>query len=163
MFPINSVSDLENLSHAVKWQYFERLVAWIFEQNDFAAQQNVVVKTAAGKRQFDVIASKYDRVFLVECKKWKSRGQRIAALKSAVKKHLERCDLYKTMQENDPDDIQKSRQKKSGGISYITYSGRGRKIVPIIVTLLEEEITEHDSVQIVPIMKLNWFLNNFDV
>ncbi|MBI3190150.1 restriction endonuclease [archaeon] len=133
-FSIKSISDLESISYQVKWQYFEKLVAWIFDQNGFCAEQNVVVKFGGQKRQFDVIAEKYDKIFLVECKKWKSSKQKLSALKSAVKKHAERCEMYSIKE--------------------------GKEVYPVIVTLLEEDITDHDGVPIVPIMKLDWFLNN---
>jgi hypothetical protein len=134
-FPINSVKDLEKLSHAVKWQYFEKLVAWIFEQNDFDVKQGVVISTSAGRRQFDMIAKKYGTTWLVECKKWRGKTEKASALKSAVKKHLERCGLYAISNDE--------------------------RTVPIIVTLLDD-MTDCENVPIVPIMKLNWFLNNCD-
>jgi len=137
MFPIKSVSDLEKISAAVKWQYFEKLTAFIFEENGFDAKQNVIVKDEHYKRQFDVIAKRFDATWLVECKKWKSRKQRAGAMKSAAAKHLERCALYETV-------------AKPG------------RIMPLIVTLIEEEVVQHDGIFIVPVTKLNWFVNNFE-
>ncbi|MBS3051220.1 MAG: restriction endonuclease [Candidatus Aenigmarchaeota archaeon] len=134
-FPIKTIGNLQSISSAAKWQYFEKLVAFIFEENGFEAKQNVIVKNPPHKRQFDVIAKRYGATYLVECKKWKSKKQRASALKSAVAKHLERCALYGTLH-------------KEG--------------IPLIVTLLEEEISEHNGVMIVPIMKLNWFINNHE-
>jgi len=152
-FPIKNLNELHSISYRVKWQYFEKLVAWIFEQNDFDVKQNVVIKSAVGKRQFDVIAAKYDKLFLVDCKKWRSKGQRIAALKSAVKKHLERCDIYSMKSE--------IKSKKSAASDSAYFHGN-KKIIPVIVTLLEEDIMDYENVPIVPIMKLDWFLNNVD-
>lgn len=126
-FPINSINDLVRISNQARWQYFEKLVAFIFEQNGFETRQNVVIKNG-GKRQFDVIAKRYGTTYLVECKKWKSRREKTSALKNAVKKHLERCQLYEEL------------------------NGRG---IPLIVTLFEEETTEYDGVVIIPILKLN--------
>lgn len=134
-FPIKTIPDLEHISSSVKWQYFEKLVAFIFEENNFSARQNVIVKDGFSKRQFDVIAKRYDTTYLVECKKWKSRREKTAALKIAVAKHLERCGFYEGLYE---------------------------KGMPLIVTLLEEDITEHEGITIVPIMKLNWFINNYE-
>ena len=75
----------------MKWQYFEKLVAFVFEKNDFSVRQNVVMKFPEGKRQFDVIAERFDVLFLVECKKWSKHN---AAIKKAVNEHLERCRLF---------------------------------------------------------------------
>lgn len=137
MFPIKSVSDLEKISASAKWQYFEKLVAFIFDQNGFDARQNVIAKNSETKRQFDVIAKDAGRTFLVECKKWKSRKEIASALKAAVRKHLERCSFYSEMHENEA-------------------------VMPLIVTLSEAEITEHEGVYILSIMKLNSFLQEFD-
>ena len=136
-FPISSINDLERISYSSKWQYFEKLVAFIFDQNGFDVNQNVVVKTINGKRQFDVIAEKYGVTYMIECKKWKSKTQKTSSLKSAAMKHIERCESYE-----------------------LSANASGRKFIPFIVTLLEDEIEEHENVPIVPIMKLNWFLNN---
>ncbi len=135
-FSIQSVSDLEELSYQVRWQYFEKLVAFIFSENGFDTKQNVVVKFDGTKRQFDVIARDSFRTFLVECKKWRSRREQSSALKSAVRKHLERCALYSELYGD-------------------------KETVPLVVTLLDHDITEHDGVQVVPIMKLNMFLQEF--
>ena len=124
LFPIKSASDLEKISASAKWQYFEKLVAFIFDQNGYEARQNVIAK-GAGK------------TFLVECKKWKSRKEMASALKSAVRKHLDRCMLYSAL-------------------------NRSETAVPLIVTLTESEILQHEDTFIVPITKLNWLINNID-
>ena len=126
---IKNIEDLHNLSRKVKWQYFEKLVGWIFEQNDFKVKVNFVSKSP--KRQYDVIAEKFGNAFLVDCKKWKGGRYKTSQLKSAVEKHIKRCCLLQT-----------ENQK-----------------IPIIVTLLDEDMTEYNSVPIIPIQKLNAFLN----
>lgn len=137
IFQINSVSELETLSHQVRWQYFEKLAAFIFEQSGFDAKQNVVVKSGGTKRQFDVVAKDVGKTFLVECKKWESRKEKTSALRSAVNKHLERCSFYSSINRNE-------------------------NIIPILVTLMDEDTAMHEGVPIVPIMKLNAFLQEFD-
>jgi hypothetical protein len=133
-FPIKSVGDLERISYQTKWQYFEKLVAFIFEENGFDVQQNVVKKFSDTKRQFDVIAEKFDVIYLAECKKLANR-QRVSSLGPAVKKHLERSELFGMMNGENV-------------------------IIPVIITLKDDDIISIDDVPIVPIMKLNWFLNN---
>ncbi len=136
-FPISSVQDLEHISSSAKWQYFEKLTAFIFDQNGYEAKQNVIAKFEGTKRQFDVIAKGTGKTFLVECKKWKSRKEMAPALKSAVRNHLERCAVYSAMHDSE-------------------------NVLPLLVTLAESEILQHEDTFIVPIMKLNWFINNFD-
>jgi hypothetical protein len=136
-FPIKSVSELEKISGSVKWQYFEKLVAFIFNENGFDAKAGLVFRTGFGKRQVDVIARGRGVLFLVECKKWKSRSERRSALKSAVSKHLERCSIYAQLH---PDE----------------------QIFPMLVTLLDDDINIEKEMPVVPIMKLNSFLQEYD-
>ncbi len=133
MFPIKSPGDLERLSKEMKWQWFEKLVGWIFEQNGFEAEVNRVIVFPEGKRQFDVIARRFGKAFLVECKKWKRPNS--SALKNAAVKHLEKCGLFG---ERNPGEA-----------------------IPIVVTMLQEDIKEHLDVPVVPIDKLNTFINQF--
>jgi hypothetical protein len=133
MFKINSIDELNTITKRMKWQYFEKLVAFIFEKNDFSVRQNVVMKFPEGKRQFDVIAERFDKIFLVECKKWSGRHG-ISAIIKAVEEHMERCRLFS------------KKEKKSA--------------IPILVTLFKEEINLQENVPIVPIDKLNLFLNS---
>ena len=129
MFQISSLEDLQTLSKQVKWQYFEKLVGWIFEQNGFSVKVNFVSKNP--RRQYDVVAEKFNKIFIVDCKKWKGNRYKATQLKYAIKKHLERCGHFEA-----------EKQK-----------------TPLIVTLLDEDITEYGGIQIVPIDKLNTFLN----
>ena len=68
---MNTVAELEKLSRSLRWQWFERLVAFVFEQNDFTVAERRVITFDTTKRQYDVIAEKYGKVWLVECKKQK--------------------------------------------------------------------------------------------
>lgn len=136
MFPIKSIADLDRISHAAKWQHFEKLVAFIFAENNFEVIQNVILKSNGTKRQFDVVAKANNKTFLIECKKWKSSKEMLSAIKSAVAKHIERCTLYSEL--------------------------HGQETIPLLVTLAETEINEHKGVFIVPVMKLNSFLQEFD-
>ena len=137
MFPIKSLEDLEKISKEAKWQYFEKLAGWIFEQNDFEASVNrVIIFENDGekrRRQYDIIAKRFDRMFLVECKKWSGGRYKTSALKEAAASHREKTDLF-----NDE---------------------YGTEAIPLMVTFMQEDITEHEGVKIVPMGKLNFFLN----
>jgi Holliday junction resolvase len=130
MFAINSIQELESLSQKVKWQYFEKLVAFIFEQNGFDAKQNVVIVKGKSRKQFDVIATRYDKTYLVECKKWKSRKNIGSSLKAAAKEHKGRCEFY----------------KNACG-----------KASPLIVTLKDVDIEA--DIPVMPVTKLNAYIN----
>ncbi|MDD1751979.1 MAG: restriction endonuclease [Methanotrichaceae archaeon] len=132
---INNMEDLDKVSKEIVWQNFEKLTAFVFEENNFQVEINVV-KTFKKRRQYDVIAKNCDKLFLIECKKWAGNRYRLSALKTAIKQHKERTKFYKNLTEESP--------------------------IPIIVTLIEEEIKFYKKVPIVPISKLNSFINEVD-
>jgi hypothetical protein len=133
---IRSVEDLEIVSEAVIWQNFERLAAFIFEKNDFEVSVNTVKTWNKKRRQYDVISWKSDQTFLVECKRWSGSRYRLSALKKAIEQHKERTMFYENIMNEDA--------------------------IPLVVTLVEEEIHWYEGVPIVPILKLNSFISELD-
>ena len=130
---IKNIEDLDWVSREVVWQNFERLVGFVFEMNDFQVDINKVRTLGKRRRQYDVIARKNDKIYLIECKKWAGNRYRLSALKRAIEKHKERTEFY-------------------GDLT-------GEKAIPIIVTLIEEDIKFYEEMPIVPIFKLNSFIN----
>jgi len=133
---IKNIEDLEKVSKDAIWQNFEKLVAFIFEENGYFTKINIVKSLNKKKRQYDVIAKKNALVFLVECKKWSGNRYRLSALKAAVKRHKERSDFYN------------EATKEQG--------------TPIIVTLIEEDIKFYEEIPIIPIFKLNSFIGEIE-
>ncbi|MDD1750645.1 MAG: restriction endonuclease [Methanothrix sp.] len=133
---IKTIEDLQRVSGEAIWQDFERLVAFIFAENDFHVRTNVVKTSNKKRRQYDVVARKNNKTFLIECKKWSGNRYRLSALKTAVKKHKERCEFYRNLTVEKP--------------------------IPVIVTLIEEEILIFEDVPIVPILRLNSFIHEED-
>lgn len=133
---IKSIDDLQEVSEEVVWQSFERLVAFIFQENGYQVEIGKVKTQNKKRRQYDVIAKKADITFLVECKKWAGNRYRLAAIIEAVKRHKERSEFYRCLSDENP--------------------------LPIIVTLIEEDILLYQGVPIIPILKLNSFINEED-
>jgi len=133
---IQSIEDLAVVSEEVVWQNFERLAAFIFEKNNFRVKVNTVKTWQKTKRQYDVIAWKGNQTFLVECKKWAGNRYRLSAVKKAVEQHKERTRFYAAITHEDA--------------------------IPLLVTFIEEEIRLYEGVPIVPIQKLNSFVNELD-
>jgi len=133
---IDSTGDLEIVSEESPWQNFERLTAFIFEKNDFEVKVNTVKTWNKKRRQYDVIARKSNQTFLVECKKWAGNRYRLSALKRAIGQHKERTTFYES----------------------ITNEGA----IPLLVTLIEEEIRVFEGVPLVPVGKLNSFISDLD-
>jgi hypothetical protein len=133
---IESIEDLEKVSEESVWQNFERLAAFIFEKNDFRVTVNTVKTSNKKRRQYDVIARKSNQTFLIECKKWAGNRYRLSALKRAIVHHKERTTFYENTTNEDA--------------------------IPVIVTLIEEEIRVYEGVPLVPVQKLNSFINELD-
>ncbi len=135
-FPVKKMQDLESLGHRMKWQFFERLVAFVFEQNEWKVSVNVVKHLGHGKRQYDVIAASPRHIFAADCKRWTGRRYKASLLRAAAGKQIERCMWLKP--------------------------GAKNKIIPLIVTLMPEDIIIHDGVPIVPILMLNTFIRTWE-
>jgi hypothetical protein len=133
---IGSIEDLEKVSEEVIWQNFERLAGFIFEKNDFRVAVNTVKTANKKRRQYDVIARKGNETILIECKKWSGDRYRLSALKRAVVQHKERTLFYESITDEDA--------------------------IPVIVTLIEEEIRVYEGVPLVPVRKLNSFIDELD-
>ena len=133
---IQNLEDLAVVSEEVVWQHFERLAAFIFEKNNFKVRVNTVKTHQKTKRQYDVIAWKGNQTFLVECKKWAGNRYRLSAMKKAVEQHKERTTFYAAVTNEDA--------------------------IPLLVTLIEEEIRVYAGVTIVPVQKLNGFVSELD-
>jgi len=133
---IQSIEDLAEVSEEVVWQNFERLAAFIFEKNNFLVKINTVKTYQKKRRQYDVIAWKGNQTFLVECKKWAGNRYRLSAVKKAVEQHKERTQFYAAITHEDA--------------------------IPLLVTLIEEEIRMYEGVPIVSIQKLNSFVSELD-
>jgi protease II len=129
---IKNIEDLEQVSREVVWQNFERLVGFVFEMNDFQVNINKVRTLGKRRRQYDVIARKNDKIYLIGCKKWAGNRYSLSALKRAIEQHKERTEFYEDL--------------------------TGEEAIPIIVTLIEEDIKFYEEMPIVPIFKLNSFL-----
>ena len=137
MFDINSYDDLMKFGEEEKWQNFEKLVGFIFEEHGFSVIQNkVVVFKDRRKRQYDVIAEGFDKVYLVECKKWGNGIYKSSALKKSAIDHYKRSYMYREVS--------------------------NKKVVPLIVVLHDEDILFYERIPLVPVFKLNSFLSKIE-
>ncbi len=135
-FPVKTMEDLEKLGHRMKWQWFERLVGWVFGQNDFNVSIGIVKKNSRFKRQYDVIAEGPRHVFAVDCKRWSGNRYKASQVRKAADRQIERSLFLR----KDTDKV----------------------IIPLIVTLMKEDVTVHSGVPVVPVEMLNAFLNSWE-
>jgi hypothetical protein len=133
---IGSIGELECVAEGSLWQDFERLTAFIFEKNGYFVSVGTVKTLKRKRRQYDVIARKNGRTFLVECKHWSGSRCRLSALRRAILQHRERVEFYV-------------------GITQ-------EEAVPVMVTLIEEEIRVFEGVPLVPVHRLNAFIGEME-
>lgn len=131
---IKNYKSLKEFLEDSKWQSFEELVGYIFQENGFNTKVNFV-KMLQGRirRQYDVLAENFKYLFVVECKHWGIGRYKSNALKNAAETHLERCKYLDT----------------------------SKKIIPLLVTSNNEDIQFHKDVAIVSVDKLNSFLKDY--
>jgi hypothetical protein len=135
-FPVESPEDLASLGRKMKWQWFERLAAMVFEENGFSVRSNVVITGGGTRRQFDVIAESQRYIFAADCKRWKGGRYKASLLRRAAEAQIERCIFLKKTVQKD--------------------------IIPMVISALNEDINIHQGVPIVPVDKLNGFINSWE-
>ncbi len=137
LFRIKKGEDLEKIFKEEKWQNFEEFVAYILEEHGFKTKTRARFKK--GKYEIDVLAEMEDFILAIECKKWRGRSQNRAKLKSAAEKHTEKCEIISELMK--------------------------KKVIPVIVTLIDSGIEKESGVKesgviFVPAFKFNYFLLN---
>ncbi len=126
----NFEQKLENCD----WKNFEKIVSNILKENNYLTKWNVNKTLNKNRRQYDVVAEKYDKILLIECKKWSRDRYKKSHYKKEVEKHLERSNFYKNF------------TKKT--------------IFPLMVSCYNEDIKWYKNIPIIPCYKLNSFVNN---
>ena len=129
---------IEDILKEHAWQEFEAIVAQILAEHGFDIERNVRFKVGGKRFEVDIIAARFDELLCVDCKKWNMRQGKTTALKYAAADQIERAKNYKKF---------KKLKKK--------------KIYPMIVTFLEENIMFAEKVPIVPVWRLNDFMLEF--
>jgi HJR/Mrr/RecB family endonuclease len=119
---ITNENELQEFLNITGWQSFEKLVASIFEEHGYKTTVNTVINGT----QIDVIAEKYGKKIVVECKKWKMNSQ--SKLVKETFKQRKRMEIINANE-------------------------------GIIVTLKEFTEKEINKIKIVPLNKLNNYLN----
>lgn len=133
---IGSIAELDTVAGGSAWQDFERLTAFIIEQNGFEVSVGTVIHRNGKRRQYDVIARRGGCTLLAECKQWSGSRYRLSALRQAVVQHRERADFYEAITREDA--------------------------VLLIMTLIDEEIRVIAGVPLVPVHRLNAFIAEMD-
>lgn len=128
--------QIEDTVRDINWQEFESFVATVFKENDFDVFQNFRFKTKSNY-EIDILSVKDNFVIAVDCKQWGRGRYKKTAIRESVSKQLKRVKELKKV-----------------------LIGENIRILPLLVTLFEEDIIEHKKVWIIPVWKLNEFLLN---
>jgi len=145
-------NSIESILSKFNWQNFESVVAEIFAENGFFVCKNLRFKTKR-RYEIDVVASKmvsgHGIVFSSDCKEWGRGRYKNSILQKAADSHIARTKEFETFVSNDP--IARHKLK----------IGEDCTIYPTMVTLFEEHNTDFDCIFMIPVWKLNSFLNSF--
>ena len=129
---IKSGTAIEDDSHNIDWKDFEGLVAEILESKNFKVVRNFRLRQPT--MEIDVIGTRLGTAVLIDCKHWKRMSH--SALETIVRKQIERAKHYVS-------------------------NTKIAIIVPVIVTLYQEETSFINRVPIVPILQFSSFIDEF--
>jgi len=130
----------------LNWQDFEKLVAEIFFDNNFRIKQNFRFKTK-NRYEVDILAIRNRYVFCIDCKEWGKGRNKKSGLLTAIDKQEKRLDELKKFLKSNP--IAKNM---------LDVNMKKQKLIPLIVTWMQEDIIRESDTLVVPIWKLNDFL-----
>jgi hypothetical protein len=137
-------TPLEEAMKDLEWKDFEGVVSDAFEANGFRTKRNLRFSHEKRRYEVDVVALERPRLVAVDCKHWGIRVGKGSALRAASLAQLNRA---------------MNLGKKAHEIPGMGVGGWGEAtIVPCIVTLYEERVVEHGGVMVVPLAKLNSFI-----
>ncbi len=125
---------MDNAMDKISWQEFEESVREILESNGFKTDFRVVFKDELGKAEIDVVAERFGLILAVDAKRYNRGWQRKSALKREAQKHRNRCSRF-------------SKIVKS-------------EVIPVIVSLIDDEMYMYEGCIIVPFQSFNDFLVN---
>lgn len=137
--------DPVKLALKAGWRDFEILCAKALAEYGFKTLTNVRLRRGGRLFEIDVVAFNYPRILAVECKRW--ARLRPSGLKTAAKRQRQKCETL------------------AWGLTSIRFlrgfiEGWDRaKIIPVLVNLHEGYVKIFEGVALVPLYKLEQFLN----
>jgi hypothetical protein len=137
-------ADIEEVCKLLSWREFEAFSKSVLEKNNYLCIHNFRFKHNQKRYEIDVVGSKEPLILCIDAKHYKKSGKS-NVLRTYCKKQVERIEaLSKAL----PEMISKLR---------IT-EWKEARIIPLIVTLLAEDIDFSEEVPVVPFFKLNSFI-----
>jgi hypothetical protein len=142
------ISSLEMMDGArtidLDWRDFESHCGKVLRENGYDVIGGIVFANGERKYQMDIVATSLRHALCIDCKAWK-RGGGTGRSMRAAEEQLERTVQLRACLE------------RRGPLSL-----KGLILYPAIVTLMNEGISVHEGIPIVPFELFNYFLVGFD-
>ena len=138
-------ADLQRACNLLSWAEFEEVAAQAIEANGYRAIRNFHFKYMTKKWEIDIIGIKTPLILCIDCKHWRHGWCRAANLK-AVEAQIERTEAFA---EAWPNYARRIKLEASHAATF----------VPLILSLLPGPEKLLDKVPIVPVPKLQDFIN----
>jgi len=116
------------------WQEFEEAIRDILEIHGFSTKFRYVFRDEHGRTEIDVLSERYGIMMAIDAKRYTEGWYRISTIKKESEKHAERCRRLERL--------------------------IAKKIIPVVVPLIDDNIYFHRGTIIVPFRKFNDFLLN---
>ena len=107
--------EIEEIVKAIDWQEFERLVSEILEKHEFKTWNNFRFKTKR-RYEIDVITTRNNTTFLIDCKQWSTGRYKSSALKRASEDQEERLEEFERFVEENADVKKVLKEKGCEGL-----------------------------------------------
>lgn len=139
-------ADIERVCRLLEWKEFESITTTAFEAYNYNFKKNLRFKGKNGKRwEIDVLAYKQPIITSVDCKLWK-HGWTRAPIVKAVEEHVKRTKAFADILPNIYAKIKLDKWE-------------GAIVIPIVLSLLPSPFKFYDNTPIIPVLKLQSFLN----
>ncbi|MGQ9542631.1 MAG: restriction endonuclease [Candidatus Bathyarchaeia archaeon] len=139
--------DPEAVCRHLGFREFEDIVAEAFELNGFQALTRYVFKHDGKRYEIDILACRGLRALCVDCKQWRRVSR--SRLREAARMQIIRVEALATELSSKRLELSILREKEI-------------YFLPVILTLVNTNISFIDRVPIVPVIKLRRFLDEFD-
>jgi len=143
------IADVVNL---LTWKDFEGLIASILTENNFRCTESFRRRGTSDVKgmEIDVIGVRGRIIISVDAKMWSVRGGKGSALREAAEKQKIRTSR-----------LSSEMARLSEKIPLMVPGNY--TIFPTMVTWLVEEVEMHEGVPVVPVFKLNGFIQDFEI
>jgi hypothetical protein len=138
-------SDIEQISRFLCWQEFEEIVSIALSNNDFNVHKNVRFTHGGRKWEIDDVGYKRPLVVCIDCKHWQ-RAISQSVLRRIVEEQIERVHAFADALPNPKLQLDCVKWDKA-------------TFIPAIISLMPSSFKLYYNVPIVPVLKIQDFLN----